>query len=754
MKSQSIKTAAKKLWHYTGIALVISLLLMTPAAIAQDGEIDPIVDAQQSTVFLMQTYDVAGTQTLSCVGSGTIISPTGLILTNAHLADALGPCRGERIIVALSVRLDEPPVPTYLADIVQIDTRLDAAVLQISGSLDGSPIDPESLNLPSVSIGDPSNLLPGNALTFVGYPDVSATNVTAISGVITGVTTETSGSRFAWFRTELDLGGGMSGGGAYDASGRLVALPTSAPATSGEEPGINCLSIQDNTNDGLITEQDACVPIGDNVTAMRPVSLITPLIEAANYGFKLDHREGLVTTAPPEQAVISRMFVSQQISDLGIPTRIVTNLPSGTTSAFVFFDYDNMRPGMAYELRVTRDGVDMPQFSLGPLAWGGGSNGTWYIGSENMTWPDGNYEFSILLEGQIAATTNITVGETVSEPVFSDLTVGTPDGAGGFTIQASLLPAETPQIDAIFAAENMPEGQDWTEIWYLDGTEISRNVYTWDQGPSGAARVSAINYEGLPLGSYRLELLIGERLAATADLTLAGNINSQGQSIAFSNPRMSSDISRDGLPEGNSGDVMPLGVTNLYAFVDWDFMPTGTIWTYRWILDGRIVASQTASWDAGGVGKDFWISLNMDESLPEGNYAVDVLVENQPMFSLGVSVGSGTQPPSGEEGASEEVFVSGQVVDAVTGEGISGALVIVLDVAFESAQFNWDESQIYTQSITDREGRFSLTKGLPRSNYYTVYVFAEDYITVLEDNFWVFRDSPQSPDITIEMSRP
>jgi hypothetical protein len=300
----------------------------------------------------------------------------------------------------------------------------------------------------------------------------------------------------------------------------------------------------------------------------------------------------------------------------------------------------------------------------------------------------------------------------------------------------------------------MPEVQEWTEIWYLDGTEISRNTHTWNQGPSGSAQVSAINYEGLPLGTYRLELLIGERLAATADVTLAGNTNPQGQSLPFSNPRMSSEISRDGLPDGNIGNVMPLGVTSLYAFVDWDFMPSGTIWTYRWILDGRIVASRTTSWDAGGVGKDFWISLSLDEPLPEGNYAVDVLVENQPIFSLGVSVGSGTQPPSGEEGASEEVFVSGQVVDALTGEGIPGALVIVLDVAFESPQFKWDESQIHTQAITDREGRFTLTKGLPRRNYYTVYVFAEGYITVLEDNFWIFSDSPQTPDITVEMSRP
>jgi len=152
------------------VVLLVATLALTAAALAQDEtpEPSPVERARQATVFLMQTYESAGTQILSCVGSGTIVSENGLILTNAHLASSLGPCRGDRIIVALPVRLDEPPVPTYLAEPVVIDEGLDLAVLQVRGSLDGSLIDTSALNLPAVTIGDPSTLTPGSASSVVG----------------------------------------------------------------------------------------------------------------------------------------------------------------------------------------------------------------------------------------------------------------------------------------------------------------------------------------------------------------------------------------------------------------------------------------------------------------------------------------------------------------------------------------------------------------------------------------------------------
>lgn len=703
----------------------------------------------------MQTYEQSGSQVISCVGSGTVIDATGLILTNAHLAEAIGPCRGERIIVELPVRLDEPPVPTYVARVVQSDTRLDLAVLQIAGGLDGSIIDPEALNLPYATIGDPSRLVPGSTLTFAGYPDIGSGSVAAVEGSITGTTSETSGSRIAWLRTNKPLEGTMSGGGAFDTNGFLIGVPTSASASDGQQPSVSCLSIQDTNHDGLITDRDACVPIGGQITTIRPVSFALPLIEAARNGFKLNHTSGFADTTPTAPPSLSRLFFSQGIDDFGLPTRIVTSLPSGATSLFLFFDYENMRPGTPYELRVTSNGIDLSQFSLGPLAWGGGRSGTWFIGNENILWPDGQYDFTLLVNGQAIATAGIAVGSATSTPTLSDLTFGIPNGLGGFTTTGTLFPAEVKQLDAQFSFSNMVDNQDWTEIWYLDGTDVFRTTRVWDKGPNGQTTVSATNYEGLPLGTWRLELLVGQQLAATGNITLAGNRDAQSESAVFSTtPQIANDISRDGLPTGVVGSVMPLGTIALYAFVDWDFMPNGVTWTYRWFLDGRLVAASTQVWNNGWVGQNFWVSLSSDASLPEGTYAVEMLVGNRPMFSANVSIGSGTRPPSGEQQASEDIEITGTVIDALTGQGISGALIAVLDVKLESPQFTYDEAQIYSQALSDQRGHFVLSKALPRGNYYTVFVFADGYITIVEDNFTILRRQTSPVDIRIEMGRP
>ncbi len=99
-------------WLRALAGLLLISLGLAQAVRAQEAEPSPTSSIRQATVFLMQTYEQSGSQVISCVGSGTVISPTGLILTNAHLAEAAGPCHGERIIVELPVRLDEPPVPT------------------------------------------------------------------------------------------------------------------------------------------------------------------------------------------------------------------------------------------------------------------------------------------------------------------------------------------------------------------------------------------------------------------------------------------------------------------------------------------------------------------------------------------------------------------------------------------------------------------------------------------------------------------
>ena len=90
---------------------------------------------RRATVMVMQTELVAGKPVVTCVSSGTFVSRDGLILTNAHSTSPNSDCPGDQIIIALSIRPDEPPVGTYQADIIEVNEGLDLGLLPKRGSI-------------------------------------------------------------------------------------------------------------------------------------------------------------------------------------------------------------------------------------------------------------------------------------------------------------------------------------------------------------------------------------------------------------------------------------------------------------------------------------------------------------------------------------------------------------------------------------------------------------------------------------------
>ncbi len=215
-------------------------------------------------------------------GSGTIIAPQGLILTNAHVALPLE--KGERVDqlqVWITEAEDRPPVPRYLAEVVQADTRLDLAVIRIVADIDGHPIDPNALHLPFVALGDSDQLHLGDPLTVLGYPGIGGNTITLTKGEVSGFTAESGYGERAWIKTSATIAGGNSGGLAANAQAELVGIPTQLGAGAREEEVVDCRQLADTNGDGIIDERDTCVPIGGFINALRPVNLAKPLIQAA-----------------------------------------------------------------------------------------------------------------------------------------------------------------------------------------------------------------------------------------------------------------------------------------------------------------------------------------------------------------------------------------------------------------------------------------------------------------------------------------
>lgn len=217
-------------------------------------------------------------------GSGTIISSDGFILTNAHVAVGDRFYKAEKLTIALTVAEDKPPVPAYLAEVVQSDSNLDIAVLRIAFDLSGRRIDASDLNLPYVQLGDSDALRLGDSVTVLGYPGIGGATITLTRGEVSGFTAEAGYGNRAFIKTSATIAGGNSGGLATDENNKLIGIPTQVGA--GELSGdiVDCRPLADTNRDGYVDQYDTCVPTGGFINALRPINLAIPLINAAVQG--------------------------------------------------------------------------------------------------------------------------------------------------------------------------------------------------------------------------------------------------------------------------------------------------------------------------------------------------------------------------------------------------------------------------------------------------------------------------------------
>lgn len=204
-------------------------------------------------------------------GSGTLISPDGLILTNAHVASPASrgePGEPDRLTIAVVHSQDQPPVPSYIARVIAVDGALDLAVLQIDSTLEGASVIASELNLPYVQIGNSDDMRIGDRLNVFGFPGVGLDTITYTEGSVAGfVADEPPGNR-AWIKTDANISHGNSGGLAANDNGEIIGVPTSGRGDCDQT---------DTDGDGQV---DTCVPNGNAINFLRPINFAKPLIEA------------------------------------------------------------------------------------------------------------------------------------------------------------------------------------------------------------------------------------------------------------------------------------------------------------------------------------------------------------------------------------------------------------------------------------------------------------------------------------------
>lgn len=738
------------------LTLIVALLLGIPfVASAQTIGFDED-RIRRATVFIVQVDPTGVTPVITCASTGTLVSRTGLILTNAHSTVTGDNCSGTDLIIAIGGSTDAPPVPTFRASILQANPGLDIALLQIDRQIDGRLINTVAMELPFVELADSSALRLDNTLIIFGYPDMGDSAVQVTRGTVTGFSAEPIGGNQSWIKTNVTLTGTMTGGGAYDQTGRLVGIPTTAPVI-GVSPEARCLSLQDTSLDGVINSNDRCVPLGGTINALRPSNFASPLLRAATLRLDLRSANAPLAAAVPSGApAFNRLFFSPTVNEAGMPSSVVRSLPAGTESVYLFFNYINMTPETVYELRVTNNGVENATFSLSPVRWSGGTNGLWYLGSSGQPWSNGDYDFTLLINGVVADSARLRVGSSAETlPTFSDIAFGIENAGGGVVGNGFVLPTGS-IASARFIYRNMTAGTRWASIWYYEGNEALRETLEWTDGESGTKVIRIQDPSGLLPGSYRLELYIdigqGFRLAATSDFTLAGAQVGDFARI-FENAHFTTASTAT---EARTTPPLTSFTTNtetIYALFDWSQIRPGTLWTMRWLVDNERFFEQTIPWAAAENGEDFLMSLSVPGGVPDGRYTMQLLINGIVFGQAEARVGIG-QLTIDRLAQATGIQMRGQVFDAQTGEGIAGASIVLISDLFNVSEFteSWDQTQVFAETTTDRQGRFILERLLQPTAPYSLFIVADGYLPISADGLEVAADSPVL-DIPIYMTR-
>ena len=159
-----------------------------------------------------------GDQVQRSLGSGVLVDPTGLVVTNHHVIEG-----ADQVKVSLADKRE------FEAEIVLKDTRSDLAVLRLKAPRE---------RFPAIEFDDSDALQVGDVVLAIGNP--FAVGQTVTHGIVSAVArTQVGITDYQFFiQTDAAINPGNSGGALVDLSGKLVGINTAIFSRSGGSQGI------------------------------------------------------------------------------------------------------------------------------------------------------------------------------------------------------------------------------------------------------------------------------------------------------------------------------------------------------------------------------------------------------------------------------------------------------------------------------------------------------------------------------------
>ena len=232
------------------------------------------------------------------LGSGVIVDPSGLIVTNYHVIENM-----TQVKVALSDRRE------FDAEIVLRDPRTDLAVLRLKGGKD----------FPVLELGDSDALEVGDFVIAVGDPFGVGQTVT--QGIVSALArTQVGISDYGFFiQTDAAINPGNSGGALVDLDGKLVGINSAIYSRSGGSIGIG-FAIPVNMVKSVIAAalhggatvkrpwlgaslQSLTKDIADNLGIDRPTGALVVTVASVGPAAEAGLKRGDLITAVDDQSV-------------------------------------------------------------------------------------------------------------------------------------------------------------------------------------------------------------------------------------------------------------------------------------------------------------------------------------------------------------------------------------------------------------------------------------------------------------------
>jgi Do/DeqQ family serine protease len=181
---------------------------------------NPLFDDPFFRQFFGEQFGMPQERIQSSLGSGVIISPAGLIVTNTHVV---------KIGAQAEIRVVLADKREFAAKVVSQDEKMDMAILKIEGGNGPFPY-LEFENSDAIEVGD--------MVLAIGNPFGVGQTVT--QGIVSAVARTEIGQSDAqvFIQTDAAINPGNSGGALVDMAGRLIGINTAIYSRSGGSHGI------------------------------------------------------------------------------------------------------------------------------------------------------------------------------------------------------------------------------------------------------------------------------------------------------------------------------------------------------------------------------------------------------------------------------------------------------------------------------------------------------------------------------------